>query len=203
MDKIKLLFQNAQQETQKGNFNNAIKIYEEIIQLAEDDEKDERTVHIACWGAGDIYLNNKQLDKAEYYFKKAIKLAPEEHSYHYLLGCTYTYMNEIDKAIYHLEKAVELDDSVGIYWNQLGWVVGYNRDCNKGIEYLKKSLSINPQNAHSLKDICMLYMNKQRFNEALVCIEEAEKYSPDDIEVNRLKQDIELFKKEFERLSKK
>jgi len=160
-------------------------------------------MHIACWGVGDIYLNNKQYDKAEFYFKKAIDLAPEEHSYHYLLGCTYTYMKEIDKAIFHLEKAIELDDSVNIYWEQLGWVVGHNRDIDKGIEYLKKSLSLNPKSVHSLKDICMLYTKEQRFNEALVCIEKAERHKPDDPEIKQLKQDIEFFKNEFERLSRK
>lgn len=203
MDKIRILFRNADQEIKNGNYGNAIMSYKEIIKLAESgDKKYNRTLHIACWGVGDIYLNNKQYDKAEFYFKKAIDIAPEEDRYHYLLGCTYTYMNEIDKAIFHLEKAIDMDNSVDIYWGQLGWVMGYNRDLNKGIEYLKKSLSLNPQNAHSLKDICMLYTKEQSFNEALVCIEEAEKHSPNDKEIIRLKHDIEFFKKEFERLSK-
>lgn len=201
MDKIRKLFHDAARETKNNNYENAIKSYEEIIKLAESD-KNDMSLHLAYWGVGDIYLNNGQYDKAEFYFKQAIELAPDEHSYHYLLGCTYTYMNKIDKAIFHLEKAIELDDSVDIYWRQLGWVEGYNRDIKKGIEYLKKSLNLNPQNTHSLKDICMLYTKEQKFDEALVCIEEAEKLSPNDEEIIKLKQNIEIFKREFERLSK-
>ena len=200
---IRQLITIADQETRKGNFNKAIAAYEESIKLAEKDKENKRAVHISYWGIGDIYLNNKQYDKAEFYLKKAVDLSPDEAMYHYLLGCTYTYKKEIDKAVFHLEKTVDLDDSKDIYWGQLGWVVGYNCDVNKGIEYLKKSLSLNPKNTHSLKDICMLYTKEQKFNEALVCIEEAEKLAPDNEEVVRLKQDVEFFKKEFERLSKK
>jgi len=199
MDKVSNLFKSADRETRNGNYPKAIEHYQEIIKLSQDDTKAQ---HLAYWGIGEIYLNNKQYDKAELYLIRAINLKPDEPIYHYLLGCTYTYINEIDKAIFHLEKAIALDDSQDVYWDQLGWVYGFNRDVNKGIQYLKKALKINPQNTRALRDICMLYTQIHKWHEALVCIEEALKYEPDNEELFRIREDIEYFKSEFERLSK-
>ena len=197
MDRIRRLFETADQETMKGNHSKAVEAYKEILRLAENDK---RTQHIAHWGIGDIYLNNKQYSKAEYHLKKAVQLDPDEPIYNYLLGCTYTYLQETDRAISHLEKATELDDSQDIYWGQPGWVYGYNRDIDKGIEYLKRALALNPINAKSLKDVCMLYAKNQKWSEALVCIEEAMEQDPDNSEIIRIKQDIEFFESEFKRL---
>jgi len=195
-EKIKELFQIANIETKKQNSSKAIKAYEDIIALSQDDI---RTRHIAHWGAGDVFLNNHVFDKAEYHLKKAIELEPTEHSYHYLLGCTYTYTNNIEKAVYHLEKAISFDNSIDIYWGQLGWVVGYKIDTEKGIEYLKKALKLNPVSAKLLKDICMLFAKIHKFGEALVCIEEALSIAPDNQEILEIKNQIEFFKNQFKR----
>jgi len=74
-------------------------------------------------------------------------------------------------------------------------------DTDEGIEYLKKALAINPKSSKSLRDICVLYVKKKRWGEALVCIEEAERKDPDNPEIKEVKADVELFKSEFERLS--
>lgn len=197
MDKITKLFKIADQETEKGNYIKAIEAYKDILRLSKNDM---RTQHIAHWGIGDIYLNSKQYNKAKYQLKKAVELDPNESIYHYLLGCTYTYLKEIEKALFHLERATTLDNTNDIYWGQLGWVYGYNRDIEKGIKYLKKSLAINSTNIKSLRDTCMLYSKDYRWSEALVCIEEAMEQDPDDSEIIRIKQYIEYFKSEFERL---
>jgi len=47
----------------------------------------------------------------------------------------------------------------------------------------------------------MLYTQNQKFNEALVCLEEAEKHFPTNEEIELLKIQILFFQKEFERLS--
>lgn len=198
MDQIETLFREADRATRDNNFQAAIKAYEQIIEISKSDA---RAQHIAYWGIGEIYLNNKQYPEAESFLKKAIELAPDEADYHYLLGCTYTYMNKINLAIGHLEKAIELDDSKDIYWDQLGWVYGFNRDVDQGIKYLKRALNLNPSNTRSLRDICLLYTKKNKWNEALVCIEEAMEHDPYDIDILRIKKDIEHFQREFEKTS--
>ena len=197
-DRVQNLFEIANSENKNGNFKKAIASYQKVLNLPD---VPEQAIHLSYWGIGEIYLNNKKYDEAEHYLSKAVNLAPQESYYQYLLGCTYTYKNEIEKAIYHLEKAVQIDDSVNIYWGQLGWVVGYNKDFDKGVKYLKKALHINPNHLPTLRDLCMLYTQKQKFNEALVCIEEAEKHYPNNEEIYQLRNQIEFFKSEFERLA--
>jgi len=198
MDTIGNLFKSAAHETRLGNIEKAIKDYEKILLLSRSDI---RVRHLAHWGMGEIYLNDKQYRKAKYHLSQALRINPDESYSHYLLGCTYTYTNEIDRAIHHLEEAIRLDDSKDIYWNQLGWVIGYNRDIDKGIDYLKRSLSINPKNTKSLLDICMLYAKQLKYDEAMVCIEEAEKNDPDNKEISNIKRELENLRNEFEKQS--
>jgi len=197
-DRISKLFEIAISETKKGNNKKAVATYQKVLNLPN---VPEQALHLSYWGIGEIYLNNKKYNEAEHYLLKAVNLEPLDSYYQYLLGCTYTYKNEIEKAIYHLEKAVKIDDSVDVYWGQLGWVVGYNKDWDQGVKYLKKALNINPNHFPTLRDLCMLYTQSQKFNEALVCIEEAEKNHPNNEEIYELKNQIEFFKSEFERLA--
>ncbi|OVE79268.1 hypothetical protein BVY01_02935 [bacterium I07] len=198
MNEIGILFEKADDETKNGNFQKAINLYQQILELSSEDIQSQ---HLAHWGIGDIYLNQGQYAHAEHHLKQAVELDPQQWRYRYLLGCTYTYMEEIEKAIIELQKTLTLNDSESIVWGQLGWVVGHNRDIDKGIEYLKRSLNLNPANTASLRDICMLYAQQLKFKEALVCIEEAEKWEPENPEIERIRRDIEIFQKHLKKNS--
>ena len=199
MNKIGELFTKAARETKAGRFDKAISVYEKIIKLSE--QRDEAT-HLSYWGIGEIYLNTKRYQLAEENLKKAVELGPDEDYYNYLLGCTYRYLERIDESIHYLEKAVQLNPKQDIFWCELGWVYGHNKDNEKGIKYLKKAHSINPENSNTLRDLCMLFTKEQRFKEALVCIEEAENHNPADENIQRIKHDVDFFRKEFERFNK-
>ncbi len=79
MDTIVNLFKSAVQETKNGNYQKAIDLYQEIIELSQDNPRDQ---HIANWGIGEIYLNNKLYDLAERYLSRAVAMAPDEPIYH-------------------------------------------------------------------------------------------------------------------------
>ena len=49
----------------------------------------------------------------------------------------------------------------------------------------------------------MLYLKEQKFEEALVCIEEAEEHHPNVEEIQDIKLQVELFQKQFKSLKKK
>ena len=200
MNDLKKLFAIADQETKAGHHKAAIQAYQQILNQSEPGSQAQ---HLTHWGIGEIHLNNKQYDKAEFHLKKAIELKSDEPVYHYLLGCTYRYINNVEGALHHLQKAVDLDPGREQYWGELGWVVGYNQDTAKGIQYLKKSLSINPANPNSLRDICMLYTKSQKWSEAQVCIEEAVKHDPDNPLIRQIGKDVAFFRSEYERLSGK
>jgi len=189
---------STQNSTEQGNFEVAIESYNTIIKLSSPNAKAH---HLAQWGVGEIYLNNKDYDRAEIHLKRAAELEPEEADYQYLLGCTYTYVKEIDKALKHLRKALDLKPDHDVILGQLGWVVGYHRDPEEGIKLLKKSIGINPKNSKSLRDICMLYAKSQKWSEALVCIEEAMKHDSENPKIKKIKSDLEFFRSEYERLS--
>jgi len=195
---VEKLFKAADHATREGNYEKAIEMYEKAIEICREDTP---PVHLAHWGIGEIHLNNHRYEEARYHLSRAIELEPNEPVYHYLLGCTFRYMNEIGRATYHLHKSVRLDDSKDMYWCELGWVVGFNQDLEMGIEYLKKALRINPLNSKALADLSVLYAKAAKFGEALVCIEEALKHDPDDMQIAEMKEGLQFYKSEFERLS--
>lgn len=197
-EEIRQLFERADLENRNGNYKKAIATYQQVLKLPGIHDQIR---HLSYWGIGEIYLNQRKYEEAESHLSQAVALAPQESYYQYLLGCTYTYKNQIEKAIHHLEQAVKIDKSIDVYWGQLGWVVGYNKNFEEGVKYLKKALSINPKQYHSLRDLCMLYTQKQKFNEALACLKEAQKHDPHNEEIQLLRSQIEFFQKEFERLS--
>jgi len=195
MSKIRHLFNSAAEATREGNHPQAIRIYEEILELAAPNSEAR---HLAHWGIGDIHLNRQELQKAENHLLKAIEIKPDEANYHYLLGCCYTYADRINEAIESLEKALEIKPDSDVMLGQLGWVIGHNVDVDKGIELCKKSLSVNPMNSGSLRDLCMLFCKQSKFGEALVCIEEAEKHNQTDPLIAEVRKKVEFFRKQFE-----
>ena len=200
MGDIGSLFKDAEIKTQAGDVVGAIQVYEKILRTSGENAEVEYLAHL---GIGDIELNRKNLDAAEIHLKEAIRLKPDSADSQYLLGCCFTYSDDFPQAIKYLKRALELKPDNDVILGQLGWVVGYKIDEKKGIVYLKKSLSINPTNAGSLRDLCMLYTRNQRWGEALVCIEEAQKHSPNDQLIERLRKDVEFFRSEHTRLIRK
>ena len=197
MKDIKALFEQAAQATEAGHHQVAINAYQLILKQSEPASQAQ---HLACWGIGEIHLNNKQYDKAESFLKQALELKPDEAIYHYLLGCTYRYVNKVKDAVFHLQRAVDLDPAGEQYWGELGWVIGFNQDVAKGIRLLKKALAINPANPGCLKDICMLYAKQGKWAEAQLCIEEAVKLDPDNAHIQQIEKEVAFFRSEFVRL---
>ena len=195
MPDLRNLFNSAAEATREGNHSQAIRVYEEILDLAPPNSEAR---HLAHWGIGDIHLNHQELSKAESHFLSAIEIKPNVADYHYLLGCCYTYADRINDAIESLEKALEIKPESDVILGQLGWVIGHNVDVDKGIKFCKKSLSINPMNSGSLRDLCMLFCKQTKFGEALVCIEEAERHNQTDPLIAEVRAKVEFFRKQFD-----
>jgi tetratricopeptide (TPR) repeat protein len=197
MADIRELFAKAGGEMKNGNVDLAIEIYDEILRVASPNSE---AIHLAHWGIGDIHLNRKELTDAEFHFRCAIQLNPENADYHYLLGCCLTYAERIEEAIESLETALEFKPDNDVILGQLGWVVGHNVDVDQGIAFCKRALVANPSNSSALRDLCMLYARQMKFGEALVCIEEAEKHNPADPLIDEVRREIEFFRSSYEGL---
>ena len=59
---------------------------------------------------------------------------------------------------------------------------------------MKKSISLKPEKSKSYRDLCILYSKKQKWEVALLVIEEAIAAEPEDEENYRVKEQLEKFK---------
>jgi len=191
---IAKVWQKAIGAEKGGDYSEAIERYLQVL----DSHPSSDIVEAVTQHMADCMLQNYQAVEAEVILKDGLKEFDTNADYHYLLGCALTYQEKIDEAITSLNVAVSLHKNHSKAWGQLGWIVGYNKDWEKGIVLLKKSLQIDSNNDSAFRDLCMLYVQKNDFKTAALCIDEALERNPSDPFVIEIQQQVEKFREHFE-----
>ena len=114
------IWSEAKEHIERGDYDKAIEIYKYVLIRYSDNDI---AVEYANAYLGDIYLTLRRLNLAENHIKKAIKLKPENPSYHYLLGFTYSIQSQWSKAISEFEVAVAKEPNNSEYLRGLGWAI--------------------------------------------------------------------------------
>jgi tetratricopeptide (TPR) repeat protein len=93
-----------------------------------------------------LLANNKELNKAQKYFKHCIKLQPNSHQAHYGLGKILSESsNTHPDALKHFKIAIENDRNNYKAMCQVGIIYLQQNDFESSAEYLKMALKINPK----------------------------------------------------------
>ncbi|XP_022086951.1 tetratricopeptide repeat protein 37-like [Acanthaster planci] len=140
-----------------GNTEKADEIYKRALLI---DANDSRVIALQ----GQIFINQKQLDKAEQRFIQALEGAPDCGLFHLWLGKVYWQMGrqtrtDRSKMLASLLKAAKLDpyySDTFLYLGHFYWQVA--GDKSKGRKCYQKSYELNPQNevaAAALGDACI------------------------------------------------
>jgi tetratricopeptide (TPR) repeat protein len=94
---------------------------------------------------GTSYERNKQWDKAEPDFLKALELSPDQPYVLNYLAYTWVEKREhLDKALPMLEKAVEARPEEGFIVDSLGWAYYQLGDYKKAVGYLERAVELQP-----------------------------------------------------------
>jgi tetratricopeptide (TPR) repeat protein len=94
---------------------------------------------------GTAYERNKQWDKAEPDFLKALELSPDQPYVLNYLAYTWVEKREhLDKALPMLEKAVEARPEEGFIVDSLGWAYFQLGDYKKAVGYLERAVELQP-----------------------------------------------------------
>lgn len=122
------------------------KHHEEIEELLEKISKlDPRLTYLALNNAAYVYQRNKQYDKVDFYYKKAIELDPSRNRAYVNWGYTYLEKGDLDNSEKSFFRSIELDrNSFDAYW---GLVALYRRrnDWEKVKKNLLKCEKLRPQ----------------------------------------------------------
>lgn len=170
------IWSEARERVEHGDYDKAIEIYKYVlIRYADNDV----ALEYANAYLGDIHLTLRRLDLAENHIKKAINCKPENPSYHYLLGFTYSIQRRWEMAINEFELAVDKEPHNSEYLRGLGWAIHCAGDKARGLAYLHRAIELAPTSVNILMDLAAAYLSDLQFNKARDYAEKAMVIDPD------------------------
>jgi len=196
---LEAMMREAVLHCEQGDFAKAVELYRTILARYEGHAQ---ACEYACAGLGESYLNLRDLDLAESYFRQALNYDPMEPRWHYLLGFTYSVGRQWDKAVTEFDICVKQDDNEPEYLRGLGWVMLQAGQKDRGLSYLHQALVLAPDMVNVLTDLSAAYLSKCDFDEALKYAGRAVEVAPDDPLAQDVYMNVRYFQKEHARLVK-
>ncbi len=126
-----------------------------------------------------LYYATGELNKAEEYYRHALKIKPESaeslNNLAYLLA---EQNRKIDEATAMAELAVKLEPNNASYLDTLGWLAYRAGDKERALTLLLKSAQLAPGQGEILMHIGVVYLEKGEFSLALDYLRQAQKADP-------------------------
>ena len=176
----------------KGDYENALKIFEKILLIREKILGVENPYTAASYNnIGFVYRNIGDYNKALEYYNKALEIQekvfglqhPDTATSYNNIGAVYDNIGDYNKALEYYNRALEVREKVlGVQhsytansYNNIGNSYNSLGDYDKAIEYHNKALKIrekllglqHPDTADSYNNIGAVYDNKGNYNKAL------------------------------------
>ena len=130
---------------------------------------------------GSLEEINKNTDKAEGLFKKAIELNPNVTNFYLSLGTFYARQKMVDKALKEFNTAFQKNPNSLPVVMSLGILYETQKNYDKAVEYYQKALKINPKFAPAANNLAFRYAEKgEKIDEALNLAQMAKEQFPDD-----------------------
>ena len=168
-----------------NKFDESIKFYNKTLDINPDDEVIMKTIDW-CYESKLVYL----MDKENYVgacdlCDRAIRYNPNNANFYNIKAINLEYLELFDQSLEFYEKALEIEQDPTIKNNKLNCLEGklfYLFNCEKYEEYLNccdEYLKINDKNSEiwNLKGVSLAFL--ERFEEAILCFDNAIKYSDD------------------------
>jgi len=168
---LKNLFDSALDNHKKKNFNEAEKLYKEIIKKKPNDLKSN-------FYLGTLYLQNKNYIEAKNILTISVKLQPEHANSYLNLGCAYAELGQYEKAVENLNKSLELDPKNENSYFNLGNTYRNLSQHNKAINFYIKTIEINPKNSRAFHSLGDNYLQLGKIEKSINSFEKAYNLNP-------------------------
>jgi tetratricopeptide (TPR) repeat protein len=131
---------------QKGDYDQATKLYNEVIQLsASDNVLGKEVAGKAEAGIGDIYLKQNKLSEAQEYFQKSIESVPNDEILAYNVGEIYFSNQNLAEAKKYFELAARIKPNWPDSYLKLGYVYLNELNNDEAVKMFEKFLTLEPQ----------------------------------------------------------
>ena len=137
------------------------------------------TYYDPYFNLGNSYMDEKNYDKAEMYYTKAINCQPENFKIYYQLGFLHLKKNELKKARDFFYKSKDYNYNFAPTYYNLGIVLNNLNKKNETINCLIKAIEINPKYTDAFYLLGVTYREIKKFNLSKKYFLEAFKLNPE------------------------
>jgi len=132
-----------------------------------------------AYRAGIRSLNNGNYPEMVFFMEQAVQAEPDAPDIHYYLGEAYLLSEEPENALYAYEKGIEVNQNFApAYLGRARALSAIDPEFDVESD-LTQALVLDPQLAAAHLDLIAFYLSIGNYENSLVLIDEAEKFSPD------------------------
>lgn len=128
----------------------------------------------------DNYVSLDKFDKAEKACHHALKLNEKSYTAKYILGFIHSQKQDWPKAINFLKSSNTLHSNNPEILRCLGWALFNSNKRTQGVVILERALNLDPDNALTLCDLGICYMQMKNFDKSVELLRKAMKLDPDN-----------------------
>ncbi len=150
-----------------GKYKEAVEICQKVLSAIP-------SCAIAYVELGHCY-RDRDNQKAEEMYKKAIELQPENSAWHEAIGTFYKYRNKYTKAKEEFKKALELSPQNYEACIALGWCYEKEGEYKKAEDLFKRAIEVDPSNDLAYGAIAACYVDQKKYDSAQEAYSIAEK----------------------------
>jgi len=174
---------------QEKRFSDAAEAYSTAIERIGKPQQNDWAVF---YFRGTSYERNKQWDKAEPDFLKALELSPDQPYVLNYLAYTWVEKREhLDQALPMLEKAVEARPEEGFIVDSLGWAYYQLGKYDKAVGYLERAVELQPDDPVLNDHLGDAYWRVGRKAEARFQWSRALNFKPEPDQVGQIESKIQ------------
>ena len=167
--KLKPVYEKALELRSNNNYMKRIKALSENCDLKEDLMSSNGKIPndvVDLLLTGFSYHDNKEYDKAEDCYEKAIGINPNDHAVYFIIGSYYLF-NNAAKAIEYYQKAITIKPDFYEAWSSMGNAYLNKKEYDKAIEWFQKVIKIKPENPDLLLFMGRSYDAKKAYDKAI------------------------------------
>ena len=141
-----------------------------------------------CWMAennlGTVFADKGRFEEAIEYYRKAIRIHPNNAEAQYGLGLVFAAQGRLDEAIENYRKAIQINPDYCNALNDLGYALADKGQFDEAIENFRKAIRINPNCAEAQYNLGNALAAKGQFDEAIENYYKAIRIDPDYAEAH-------------------
>ncbi len=157
---------------QKKNCDNALKLFQQIL---ENNPDDFRTLN----NIGLVYQEKKELEIAVDYYKKAIAQQKNYMSAYINLAAVYYALNRYNDSENILNEALLLDENNSEINYNLAVFYHKQKILEKAKRYYKQSIQLDDKNVKAMNNLALLYLDEEQYQSAKDILFNASQINPE------------------------